>query len=386
VEAHAHVSRLRLFLPESERLDAAGPLRWRLLERRGSVRDGRSTLAELPGADEVEAILPASRVLFARLKLPRVSDATIRELLPFAVEDRLLADPAQIHAVAGRTDAGGDTTVAVVDRAWLAAVLRALDAAGRKPRHAWCESALVPAVAGAWHVVLHGASGLLVDEAGTASTFDWHAQGSLPLAIRVALDEATTRGQRPRKLLVHEGVVPAPGPATSPRTTSAPFEAWSAEASVPFERSSPWPELEASAPADGAIDLLAGDFAPRRTGVSSVRLPRAAIALAAVIALLQFGFTAVDTWRLARERDALEARREAIFRSAFPDARVVVDPDLQMARNLAQLRAARGLASGDEFLVKLTQAARESDARASTIDYATGRLTVTRGAKDGGAR
>ena len=57
---------------------------------------------------------------------------------------------------------------------------------------------------------------------------------------------------------------------------------------------------------------------------------------------------------------------------------MVVDPDLQMARNLVQLRAGRGLASGDDFLVRLTTAARESNERALSVDYARGRLTVRR--------
>ena len=86
--------RLRIFLPAAERPDPNTRFAWMLFDgRRGLLRDGVSALAEIPRGDEIEAVLPASRVLFARLKLPKVSPATIRELLPFAVEDRLLADP-----------------------------------------------------------------------------------------------------------------------------------------------------------------------------------------------------------------------------------------------------------------------------------------------------
>src|SRR5947207_5768190 len=85
-------------------------------------------------AGEAELVLPVARVLFARLRLPRVNAATIRELLPFAIEDRLVADPAHIHAVAGTTDANGETVVAVVDRAWFQAALDAAEhAAPRLP-------------------------------------------------------------------------------------------------------------------------------------------------------------------------------------------------------------------------------------------------------------
>lgn len=361
------MSVLRIFVPAMERLDAREPVRWLLLDRKSVVSEGDTLLDEMPAADSVETILPASRVLFARLALPRVSDTTIRELLPFAVEDRLLADPAQIHAVAGRTDSRGDTTVAVVDRQWLRTALDALSAAHRDVRHAWCESALLPASAGEWHLVLRP-DGMLVDDGGSAASFDWHGDAALPLAVRIALDEAAARGDRPARVLVH----PASGAG------AADLGRWSADAGVPFEPGPAWREVEPAAVAPGAIDLFTGDFATRRKGLSRLRLPRAALVLAAVLALLQFGFTLADTWRLQRERTRLVAEREGMFRAAFPEARVVVDPDLQMQRNLAQLRAARGMASGDDFLVKLTAAARESSSAAVGVDYAQGKLTVRR--------
>ena len=361
------MSVLRIFLPAAGRPDAREPMRWLLVDRRSVAAEGETLLDEMPAADGVEAILPASRVLFARLALPRVSDTTIRELLPFAVEDRLLADPAQIHAVAGRTDSRGETIVAVVDREWLRGALGALAAAGHNARHAWCESALLPLDGNEWHLVLRP-DGLLVDDGGIATTFDWHGDGALPLAVRIALDEAAARGDRPARILVH----PAAG-------TAAPDLArWSADSGVRFEPGPAWSEMEPAPVAAGSIDLFSADFAAHRTGLARLRVSRAAVALVAALALLQFGFTLADTWRLQRERARLTAEREGIFRSAFPEARVVVDPDLQMQRNLAQLRAARGMASGDDFLVKLTAAARESNAPAVSVDYAKGKLDVRR--------
>ena len=105
-------------------------------------------------------------------------------------------------------------------------------------------------------------------------------------------------------------------------------------------------------------------------------MPRAALWLAGIIAVAQLGLTAFDAWRLTRERDALEARRESIFRSAFPEARVVVDPELQMARNLADLRSARGLAGSDDFLVQMSAAARGTAGPVRSVEYANGKLAT----------
>jgi general secretion pathway protein L len=377
--------KLRVFLPPSERLDAVQRVHWMLFDaRRNLLREDTSPLADIPRAEDVEAVLPASRVLFARLKLPKVSAATIREILPYAVEDRLLADPAHIHAVAGATDARGETLVAVIDREWLRGMLGVLAEAGLRPRRGWCESALLAGGHADWHVVLGPERGMLVDDQGVGVTFDRSAVSGFPLALRIALDEASARGDRPASIRVHH----EHGEALPD------LARWSAETGVAFEPGTEWEILAREEPAAGSIDLLTEEFAPRRGRLSGARVPRAAIVLALAIAVLQLAFVAADTWRLARERTALEARRDAIFRDAFPEAKVVVDPDLQMARNLAELQRARGLAADDDFLAALTRAGREAPPHATlpggpqparSIEYANGKLVVSRGGRPGSA-
>jgi general secretion pathway protein L len=130
--------------------------------------------------------------------------------------------------------------------------------------------------------------------------------------------------------------------------------------------------------AAGAIDLLTGDFARRSGGLGALRLPRLAWALAATIAVAQLGVTALDWWRLEREHRSLEAEREAIFRASFPEEKTVVDPALQMQRNLAELQRTRGRASASDFLALATAAARSDAAPARRLTYAGGRLEIDR--------
>jgi general secretion pathway protein L len=365
--------KLRIFLPAAERPDAATQFRWMLRDGRGDLlREGESPLSDIPRANEVEAVLPSQRVLFARLKLPRVSDKTIRELLPYAVEDRLLADPAHIHAVAGRTLASGETLVAVVDREWLAAMLDALARSGLRPAHAWPESALLAGGHDDWNLVWGPRRGILVDDDGVSATFDHDASGTLPLALRLALDEAAARGEKPASIRVH----------TEGGSTLPDLARWSSEAGAAFSRGSRWEELSRDEPHPGCIDLLQGEFSLRRT--PALRLPRAAVALAAIIGVAQIGFVALDAWRLERERARLEAQREALFRASFPEAKVVVDPDLQMKRDLAELKRTRGIAGADEFLSALARAAHETPAPVKSVEYANGKLTIRRG--DGAQR
>ena len=353
--------KLRIFLPPIDRPAADTPCAWRLLDTQGGVlREGVSPASEMPRASAAEAVLPAQRVLFARLRLPRVNAATIRELLPYAVEDRLLADPSQIHAVAGATNERGETIVAVVDRDWLLQAVDSFARAGIAIRSAWCESDLAGRSRGEWHVVWGTGRGLLVDDEGVAATFD--PGDGLPLALRIALDEATARGDRPGSLHVH-----AENGASLPDLAR-----WSGESGVPCQAADPWERYMLLTPAR-PLNLMQGELAPR--GSFSWRVSRQAVVLVAAIAVVQLAFTGADAWRLEREHRALEARREALFREAFPEAKVVVDPELQMARNLGDLRRTRGQAGGDEFLLQLSRAA-ERGAPVRGIDFANGRLTT----------
>ena len=361
--------KLRVFLPATDRLDEATPLAWLLLAARGEVlRSGTSPMADIPRADDVEAILPASRVLFARLKLPRVNAATIRELLPFAVEDRLVADPSHIHAVAGATNERGDTLVAVVDREWIESATRTLAAHGIRPRSAWCESALLAGGLGDWHAVLRDDHGFLVDDEGVAVSFDRSAGGELPLALRVAIDEAGERGARPHSVRLH----------VDAGAQLPDLARWSEQAGVAFTAGTQWGAIVATPAPRSAIDLMRDIAIPGTTRGAGL-VPRAALVIVAVMALLQLVFTAADAWRLQRTRAALTARQEEVFRTAFPDAKVIVDPALQLSRNLTELKRTRGLTSDDDFLTQTTKAGRDFPAGSvKSLNYANGRLEAQR--------
>ena len=104
-------------------------------------------------------------------------------------------------------------------------------------------------------------------------------------------------------------------------------------------------------------------------------MPRAAVWLVGVIVFAQVAFSGIDALRLGRERDRLRERQESVFRAAFPEAKAIVDPELQMARNLEEMRRTRGMAGGDDFLAQLTRVARESKSIKS-VEYASGRMVA----------
>ena len=355
--------KLRVFLPSTERPAPGERCHWKLFDARGELRrSGDGVPAEMPRAKEVELVLPAERVLFARLRLPKVNATTIRQLLPYAVEDRLLADPAHIHAVAGSRNDHGETVVAVVDREWLQARIDALAAGGLEVTSAFCESALLAGGRGDWHVVWGHSRGMLVDDEGVGASFD--RGPGLPLALRVALDEASARGEKPVSVRVH----------TQDGENLPDLGAWSSETGVAFAPGTQWDTLAAGQPAASSIDLMQGELA-RRPRAAAFTIPRAALWVGGAIVALQVGLALADNLRMKAERERLVQRQEQIFRAAFPEAKAVVDPELQMARQLEELKRSRGLAAGDDFLAQLTRVSRETRSVRS-VEYAAGKMVA----------
>jgi general secretion pathway protein L len=349
------MSLLRIHLPSAwPDADPATPLPWcRLGGARGELTDaGNAALAELPPADTCELVIPAELVLLTRARLPRGSKQKMRQLLPFAIEDRLVAEPDTVHVAAGSHLADGQTALAVIDKAWLAQSLARLDAAGLRPRSAWPETLLAALPADGWTMVWDGRSGFLRSGTQTGMSLDGGSSAQPPAALLLSVAEARAAAALPQRLLLRlRESAPPPD-----------VEAWSQALGVAVEVGEAWSPLQHPDAPSGGIDLLQGAFAPStpaRQWWPSLRLP---LLLAGLIVLLQLGATTVEWLQLTREKQRLQASMETSFRAAFPDARVVIDAPLQMQRNLAELRGTAGQPSPLDFLPLLARAATALDA------------------------
>jgi general secretion pathway protein L len=366
------MSLLRIHLPPDWLdTDAAAPLPWCRIGTRGERIDaGRAPLAGLPAADACELVIPSALVLLTAAVLPRGSRHKLRQLLPYAIEDRLGGDPETVHVAAGHAAGDGRTALAALDRDWLARVLARLRERGLRPRSAWPETLLPPLPAGGWVMVWTGHGGFLRTAAQGGLHLDGDGTEMPPPALRLSVAQAQAAGNPPQRLEVRleEG---AAAPA---------WEAWRDVLGIPVAAGAPWAPLQQPEIAAGAINLLQGAFAAsdlRRTGWPNLRLP---LGLAALIVLLQAGATTAEWALLSREKRDLQATMERSFREAFPDARVVVDAPLQMQRNLAELRRAGGETSPSDFVPLLARAAAALDAdtrgRLREIHFAADQLRL----------
>jgi general secretion pathway protein L len=360
---------LQLFLPEGWPLSAsesAPVFHWTLLDGI-NLRAGSGALTELPRADEVTIIVPASRAVFMRAPLPPGNPSKLADVLAYAVEDRLLGDPETIHCVAGSRDEQGSAAIAVVDRTWMAQALMQLATVGVRPKRMVSEVFLAPLVEGAWSVVWTGHGGFVRTLREMGFALDAAGQGEAPVALVLALQEAAAeKNHVPQRIVVHS----APGHAPD-------LARWQQTLALPVETGSTW-EWQRAEPTDGSINLLQGRFAPSRSGAELLVRYRAPVLLASAIVGAYLVITIGEFAWLSWQRHRLQAEMTREFKTLYPDAQIS-DAPLQMSRKLADARRARGQSDAGDFLALTASTAygiASLGARVQSLQYERGKLQL----------
>jgi general secretion pathway protein L len=362
---------LQLHIPEHfPELAATDELRLRWASRAGGrVQDGASPIAEIPRAEETCLVLPVARVAFVRAALLPGPAAKLVKLAPFAIEDAIVSAPEDIVATVLDDVYDGERLVAVIDRAWLESALAALAAYGIRPVRAIVESALVGVLPATWTVVWSGAGGFAAPGSLEAIALDASTDGRPPLSLKLAIDERRRRGDAPKAVRVLLA-----GGADAPDTGR-----WAESLHVPVAVVGTWLPQEVNAAVAECPDLLPGASRGGWSGKDLATRFRPAAILALGILAVHGALTAADWSRLAYEARGLRADMEAAFRKSFPDAKAVVDPALQMRRNVADLRRAAGEPDATDFvpvLARLAPALAAAGLRPQSLRYERGELAL----------
>lgn len=340
---------------------------WALIDSRRKLAVGEGPLTQLPQRYErVQIVIPAAQVLIARTKLPASARHRTDSLLAFAIEEETAGEP-DTHRVCWLGTAGEHDVLAVVDRNPLQRWLAALEGSGIASYEVHCETLLLPRVSGEWSIAWNGTEGFVRSGELEGAATDCGDRVTPPLALRLMLAEAETRGSRPRSLALY---VSAP-------EAMPDLDAWQRELGVTLHVVGPWDWRVA--PADAGVSLIRQRRRWQLPAGSLLRLRPAA--WIAGLALAIHAVALVADWTvLASERGTLRQQMETRFRAVFPDAVAVVDPALQMRRNLAQARRAAGRPDSGDFLPMIEPVAavlRDLPAGSlRTLSYESGRLTV----------
>lgn len=335
----------------------------------------RAPLALLPLPDkggEVVAVVAAHHLSWQPVQLPKgtlgrrfyqeASNLRVRAVLDGLLEDRLLDETAQLHfALAPAPEVDAPLWVAVCDRPWLQAALQALEQSGRPV------SRIVPEFAPD-------------SPADTLTVVGEPDQARLIFIVRggVAVWPASAA---PLALLNWPDVPPLvaePAVATLAEQLfkrSATLQSQAQRALLASQ--SPWDLAQ--------FDLLKSSGARTRKrwlGViaSLARAPRWRAARMALLALVLVNLAGLNAWAW-KEQSRVAAQRSAIrevLSSTFPQVKVVVDAPVQMAREVAALQQASGVASGRdlETMLGAFEAVAPVNSALTAIEFVAGELRM----------
>lgn len=335
---------------------------------------GRCTVALLPKADSVIAVVSEGDIAWHRITLPKAPAARLRAALTGVLEEALLDDADATHlALAPGAVAGIPTWVAAVNRAWLRGELAALE------RHRVFVDRVVPMV---WPDT--PPSGYF-SEAGRAATAD----GSGNVRQDVVLTWSHADGVAMLRLQggLARALLPAELPADA-RWTATPEVATAAER---------WLGLPVTVVSAGERTLQATrtlwnlrqfDLAARHRGTRAARdawrrwlspgWRPVRLGLLALVAVQVIGLNAW-AWHLQSELNSQRQAMVSQLQTTFPQVSAVLDAPLQMQREVDGLRTAAGRPSAIDVEPMLTAAATawpDSQPPVDNLRYELGRLTL----------
>lgn len=303
----------------------------------------RASLDSMPKVRSVTLVFDARDVNLFRPKVPALSGAKLAKALPNLVEDALLQDAASCAFACGSARPDGHRLVAVIDRGWLEFVIGAFERRGMSVAAAWPAQLALPYSPGSLSIAcLH--QGIAV-RTGEESGLGWSASVDVDFrteALVAAIQAARAGSPAPGMAIVY---LDDPAWRVSVERACEREGLRASLAGLPEARRAPIELLDGRAGTAGRRWLAKVDW-------RAWRLPAALAAACVLVGLLGLNLM----WgQMIQQRAELKSTMERRFRQAFPNAQVVVDPLLQMQRQVAGLRGRAGQSGPDDFVPMLSR-------------------------------
>jgi len=368
-----------------------------------TARYVRVSLDALPVLKTATLIFDARDVNLLHAVVPPLSGARLQQALPNIVEELLLQDPQTCaFAVGPRLGGEGRRLVAAIDRSWLEFVVGAFERRGIAVQGAWPAQLTLPV--GPDRTALACLNDGLALRTGMLDGIGWGASPEDDFRIEAIMALLASAGA-PSAPFATPAADVEPEPAAV-RDLGVGMAARELPSEPPrlrrrlavYVEDASWqtPVLKAASRAGFDADVRALPFpqaAPldllsaRRGNAAgrwfadidwhAWRVPAALAAASVAVALLALN---LHWGTLAQQRDALKAQIERGYRQAFPNTQLVVEPVLQMQRDVAGLRTRAGQAGPDDFVPLLTRFALALGAQGAdsmgSVEYRDGRLRV----------
>jgi len=292
------------------------------------------------GGRRIAAIVPSSDVLMTEVELPQKSGVRAQQIAPFALEEQLAADIETLHfAVGARDEHTARTAVAVVTRALMDQWLSALTAEGLMPAVLCAEAALLPDNPGHTVMLLDG------------DTLSVRRAGQTPLALPAADMAAALEASLGPELSADNLIVYATPQDWHRHSSQAEaLRSRCASLKVQLLNAGPLPLLAPQLVGGHFINLLAGDFALKRSFGGDWRRWRLAAVLALALFAVHVAGLSLELLQQQRSERALDEAIGNVARRALPG-----DSGTGAVRSRVEQRllAAQGQSGGSGLLPAL---------------------------------
>lgn len=294
--------------------------------------------AMVASARRVTLLLAASDVTLLRVKTPPLAPARLKAALPALVEEHVLGDVADCVLAASGNGPDGLRTVAVVQRAWLEVLVKALIAQGAHSVSAVPAQLCLPFQPGAV------SASLQTNDAGFELTMRRDQFDGLGLTLPAQPSAAlhTVRalaGAEPVTLYLPADEIQRFAPLLVDVNQNGD--------SLTLEEDR-WEHWVASARAAG-LDL-APALGASGAAAREWRRWRWPLRLAALALLVNVVGLNIDYVGQKRDMAAVEQSMAQAFRSAYPNQPLSVDPIRQMRQNVERAKGGDGQAPNDSFV------------------------------------
>lgn len=295
-----------------------------------AYQDSPEGLATIADGKEVIVFVPAEDVFLTQVTLPKINRARLAEVLPFALEEQLIADVETLHFAPGDATAEGGMPVMVVAHEKMQAWLSQLQAWQIKPHSLFPSVYGLPIAEGTWQVAIDEIAmvrsgpgqGFACDKHNLSIflTGQWAASPFLPqrIEIRNYTDEVMAATLDVPVTLVEEK-------ATKDQLLTD------------------WARLLTVLP---SRNLLQGRYAVKKSTLPQTdKLWKAITYLAITLIALIFLYPLTSYFILKQKLTSLDQQIVQIYKRHFPQAKAMVAPKMRMEEKLQKLVANRGESS-----------------------------------------
>jgi|GEM_PF-823377 len=326
-------------------------------------------LAEAARECRVVVVVPASEVVFARIKMPMTSRGKLVQAVPFAMEEQMVTDVDKLHFAIGTQQADGTVSVAVVAMECMERWRSWFEASGVQADVMVAETQTLPLKESEWSL-LHDNSDTMVLRTGMDAGLAFDVPNLLHVLIQ-ALDEAGDF--KPDRLMVfkcdHKEL------PTTPDELEVKSTNCGGDAIIP---------MATGFNEQHAINLLQGNFAKGANLAGAWRkwLPAAAVLMLWIA--LEVGTESWNYIRYSQKNAQLNEQIEDLYQETFPKARNIIKPRLQMEQKLVALRGSASSQSNFLHLLAATGASLKNikTVKLKNISYKNGQIIIDLVLKD----